>query len=358
MGTPRQLHELPSLRGSGPALGFTPRPRRGRRVAALGAVGMLAVLGLRGAAVSADAPAPTVTTAADDVATRAAAPQAQHEGLDATAPATTPMATVQGLAVHVVSPDAMVVGYHEASLPGALAMTPVGHGLSNDNTTRITLPPDHDGGTDYHVMSSRGRVLPPTSAVDMVLHDDDPVLAPVTGEVTEVRPYALYGQYPDTRIEIRPDDAPDLRVVLIHVDGVQVAAGDRLEVGRTVLATTANRFPFSSHVDRYLNERWPHVHLEVVDPALRLERVAGGPAHLVAPEVGGWLPSPGPLRRAAWRPPEDSRRPTSCPRHRLARRRPTRPSGTAPTRRSTSSSPAGSPRPWARASRPRPSDAC
>ena len=271
MGTPRQLHELPSMRGAGPDLGFTSRPRRGRRLAALGAVAMLAVLGLRGAAVSADAPTPGITTAAADTAARAAAPQAQHEGTRTPAPPTTPMATVDGLTVHVVAPDAMVVGYHEASLPGALAMGPVGRGLSNDNTTRITLPPDREDGTDYHVMSSRGRSLPPTSAVDMVLADDEPVLAPVDGVVTEVRPYALYGRYPDTRIEIRPDDAPALRVVLIHVDGVQVAAGDRLEVGRTALAATANRFPFSSHVDRYLNERWPHVHLEVVDPALREE---------------------------------------------------------------------------------------
>jgi hypothetical protein len=91
----------------------------------------------------------------------------------------------------------------------------------------------------------------------------------VDGVVTEVRPYLLYGQHPDTRVEIRPDDAPHLRVVLIHVDGVQVAAGDRLTAGETVLAGSANRFPFSSHVDRYLERGWPHVHLEVVDPDAR-----------------------------------------------------------------------------------------
>ncbi len=177
-----------------------------------------------------------------------------------------PFAAVGDLVVHLPSTDVLLVGYHEASLPGVMEMRPIGVGASNHNTTRITLPPDDAAGPDYHVMSSRGRVHPPTSAVDIVMRDDDPVLAPVDGVVTEVRPYELYGRHADTRIEIEPTGAPDLRVVMIHVADVRVDVGDRVTTGTTELAGTANRFPFASHVDRYLDERWPHVHLEVKDP--------------------------------------------------------------------------------------------
>ena len=270
MTTPRQLHDLPSLRGTGPGLGFTGRPRRGRRLVALGLLASLAVAGMRAADTSAaqQADADPSVTAAEGAVARAAS-QPVDDGAGEVQPATPRLASVGGLTLSPPSPDVLLVGYHEASKAGALALHPVGRGLSNENTTRITLPPDADDGSDYHVMSSRGRVLPPTSAVDIVMRDGDAVRSPVDGVVIEVRPYALYGKHPDTRIEIRPDDAPDLRVVLIHVDGVRVTAGQRLAAGKTVLADTANRFPFASHVDRYLDERWPHVHLEVVDPSAR-----------------------------------------------------------------------------------------
>lgn len=281
MTTPRQLHDLPSMRGSSPGL-LVARPRRGgrRRLLALGLLLAVAGLGLRGAAgAEQEAPADGafVPSADAEAVARAArqpadAAEATMTGArDATADATGPVAEVGGLRLRLPSDDILLVGYHEASKAGALGMAPVGQGLSNENTTRFTLPPDDPDGAPYHVLSSRGRVMPPTSAVDLVMRDDDPVRSPVTGTVLEVRPYALYGKHADSRIEIRPADAPHLRVVLIHVDGVQVAAGDEVTAGETVLADTANRFPFASHVDRYLDERWPHVHMEVVDPRQRTD---------------------------------------------------------------------------------------
>lgn len=282
--TPRQMHALPSMRGSGPGLGFVARPRRrARRVALAGVLVVIAAVGWRTAA---EAPAThaaegtvadgrAAVAAADPAAADPAAPQAQAtvaedaetEAVDPPEAADVqPFAAVGDVVVSLPSTDVLLVGYHEASLPGVLAMRPIGTGASNSNTTRITLPPDDEEGPAYHVMSSRGRVHPPTSAVDLVMRDDDPVLAPVDGVVTQVRPYQLYGAHPDTRIEIQPDADPDVRLVLIHVDDVHLQVGDRVTTGVTELAGSANRFPFASHVDRYLDERWPHVHMEVKDP--------------------------------------------------------------------------------------------
>lgn len=272
--TPRQVHALPSMRGSGPRVGFVARPRHRARRLVLTAV----LLSLAGVGLRAAAEAPTTRAAETPDGESRAAPagdtgvrtaDADDAAEDAVQPAADvqPFAAVGDMLVALPSTDVLLVGYHEASLAGVLALRPIGTGASNNNTTRITLPPDDEDGPAYHVMSSRGRVQPPTSAVDVVMRDDDPVLAPVDGVVTQVRPYRLYGTHPDTRIEIRPEAAPDLRLVLIHVDDVRVEVGDRVTTGVTELAGTANRFPFASHVDRYLDERWPHVHMEVKDPA-------------------------------------------------------------------------------------------
>jgi biotin carboxyl carrier protein len=153
-------------------------------------------------------------------------------------------AHVDGLDLHKPSDALVLAGFHQASTPGSLAMDPVG-----DRTT---------------VLPSRGRAYPRTSAVDLVLHDEDAVRAPVTGRVVKSEQYRLYGRHGDRRITIRPKGRLDLRVVVLHVEGTHVEVGDRVEGGETVIARTARRFPFRSQVDRETApDAWPHVHLEV-----------------------------------------------------------------------------------------------
>ena len=154
-----------------------------------------------------------------------------EQELPATEPAPTEVfAQVDGLQLHKPSDELVVAGFHQASTPGSLAMDPVG-----DRAT---------------VLPSRGRAYPRTSAVDLVLHDEEAVRAPVTGRVVESERYRLYDRHGDRRITIQPEGRSDLRVVVLHVEGARVEVGDRVEGGETVIARTARRFPFRSQVDR------------------------------------------------------------------------------------------------------------
>jgi hypothetical protein len=193
-------------------------------------------------------------------------PQAQPviEPKDEEPEAQTPVfATFGPLELYLPAVKPVVVGFHEASSGEALALAPVGTAKSNDNTTKFD-PPAEVEGADYRVMASRGRVHSATSAVDVVMRDDEPVLAPVSGTVTDVEEYVLYGNHRDVRLEIAPDDAPEMRIVMIHIDDIQVEAGDEVVAGNTPVAGTARVFPFGSQVDRFTEpDRWPHVHLEV-----------------------------------------------------------------------------------------------
>lgn len=171
---------------------------------------------------------------------------------------------VAGLRLHQPAVAPIAVGFHEAATERALPMRPLGRLLDGDATTRTHTLGDTAAGWPYVVLPSRGRNALPTTAVDVALRDGEPVLAPVSGEVIDVRSYLLEGRHPDRRIEIRPDAAPARRVVVIHVEGVQVAAGDRVDAGITPIARTARRFPFASQIDaRTAPDHWPHVHIEV-----------------------------------------------------------------------------------------------
>lgn len=211
-----------------------------------------------------------VASTSDARSVGAAPGDLSRSGSAAVAPAaeaaTPPFAGVDQVVLSLPASEITRIGYHEASFPNALALMPLGTNVDNQNTTKFS-PSGPSDGPEYLVLSSRGRPNPATSAVDIVMPEGIPVASVVDGEVSVVEPYLLYGRHPDTKIEIIPDARPDLRVVLIHVDDVRVAPGDRVEVGRTILAGTANRFPFSSHIDRYAEGTPdPHVHIEVKIP--------------------------------------------------------------------------------------------
>lgn len=162
-----------------------------------------------------------------------------------------PLATVAGLTVMTPAGVIERAGFHQSSHPGALAMTAV-----DPAPVRLTT------------MESRNRGTHERGAVDVVVEPTVTITSPVSGTVARAGSYSLYCRYRDGFVVINPDGRPDLEVKLLHVQGVQVQAGQRVEAGDPV-ADHATTFPFRSQIDRLTGEpSWPHVHIEVVDPSI------------------------------------------------------------------------------------------
>jgi len=157
--------------------------------------------------------------------------------------------------------------YHEAALSPALTLHPLGHLIHNYNRYRFHRP-RATAGPGYVVMSSRGRSKAATSAADIVLRPDTPVMAPTTGTVATVRHYRLYCRYDDQRVSIRPAGHPGLLVVMIHLRGVRLRRGERVFATLSVIGRPRD-FPFRSQVDDYLAGGNPHVHIEVEKPSAK-----------------------------------------------------------------------------------------
>jgi hypothetical protein len=190
-----------------------------------------------------------------------AAPSASPSIITLPIPETRPFATVRGLTLYLPVALPLLLGYHEASLPGTVRLTPLGRCVHDFNRTKFKKPTS-TAGPDYLVMSSRGRPYPATSAADVAMRIHQPVLSPVSGTVESVKRYRLYDRYPDLRISFVPAADPSLRVVVIHVTGVLIHRGDQVVAGVTVIGTP-RVFPFSSQVNDYVGPGIPHVHIEV-----------------------------------------------------------------------------------------------
>jgi hypothetical protein len=176
-----------------------------------------------------------------------------------------------GVLVHLPAPDPILVAFHEAVKDDAMAMNPIGTLVRNANRRRYRVPPPDAPGPAYIVMRTRHRETPPTSAADVVYRAGTPIRAPVTGRVTGVRVYSLYGLVDDYRVAILPRGAPHVRVVMIHLTSLEVEKGDLVFATLSVLGRP-RVLPFGSQVDEYQDEGEPHVHIEVKDAAAAAPR--------------------------------------------------------------------------------------
>lgn len=170
-----------------------------------------------------------------------------------------PFATVGDVVLVHPAAQVEVVGFHEANQDGARQMDP---------TAEAARPVQ---------LESRERGTGSRTAADIVVPPDAEIRAPVTGTVKRAGSYVLYCDYQDDYAVIEPDARPGWEVKVLHIDGVQVQAGQRVEAGVTVLAPRPTQLPFESQVDEFTaSPSWPHPHIEVVDPSIPDRPSPGG----------------------------------------------------------------------------------
>lgn len=171
-----------------------------------------------------------------------------------------PFAEVGGLVLRHPSAWVERIGFHESNHDGAQPMTPLPTAVAPT------------------VLETRDRDTVATGAADMVVQPGTEIRAPVTGRVLRASPYTLYCAHRDEYLVIEPDAHPGWEVKVLHVVGLLVGKGDRVEAGVTPVARHAHQLPFESQVDelRAADPAWPHVHVEVVDPSVPDRPSPGG----------------------------------------------------------------------------------
>ena len=174
-------------------------------------------------------------------------------------PGWTPFAAVGGVTLVHPAETVARIGFHESNHDGARQLEVV------------------RGAANYLTLETRERGTGSRTAADVVVDPDREIRSPVTGTVLRSGTYVLYCEHADDYVVISPDGRPGWEVKVLHISGVQVRAGDRVEAGTTVLAPGPTPLPFRSQVDDHTEEpSWPHVHIEVVDPSIPDRPSPGG----------------------------------------------------------------------------------
>jgi hypothetical protein len=167
--------------------------------------------------------------------------------------------TVGGFTLYLPAREVELVGFHESNHDGAQQVEQ----LSIANPPMVT-------------METRDRGNGSRTAIDVAVNRASEIRSPVTGTVVRSGTYTLYCQYSDDYAVIAPDEQPTWEVKLLHINGVQVKAGDRVIAQETVIAPAPTPLPFRSQIDKLtVAPPPPHVHIEVVDPSIP-DRPSGG----------------------------------------------------------------------------------
>ena len=170
-----------------------------------------------------------------------------------------PFAMVEGVVLHHPSARVETVAFHESNHDGARDLQPLATAVRPI------------------ILETRERGTGPRTAADVVADPDTEIRAPVTGRVKRAGTYVLYCKHRDSYAVIEPDARPGWEVKVLHIDGVLVQAGDQVVAGETLVAPRPTQLPFESQVDEVTGEpAWPHVHIEVIDPAIPDRPSPGG----------------------------------------------------------------------------------
>ena len=170
-----------------------------------------------------------------------------------------PFARYAEVVLHHPSHRVERIGFHESNHDGARQMEPLA------------------AATGSLTMETRNRGTGSRTAADVVTDPDAGIRAPVTGTVIRAGGYVLYCEHQDSFVVIEPDAHPGWEVKVLHINGLLVGRGDRVEAGVTPIAPGPTPLPFDSQVDEFTAEpSWPHVHIEIVDPSIPDRPSPGG----------------------------------------------------------------------------------
>jgi len=206
----------------------------------------------------------TTTTTAPSTTTTVATPTPPAPSTTASPPPTrphparvvheqawAPFAVVGPVTLHHPSDRVEAIGFHQSGHDGAQQQ------IASASASR------------WFTMASRDRDTGPQGAADIVIEPDREIRAPVTGTVLRAGTYTLYCDHVDQFAVIEPDARPGWEVKVIHIEGLALTKGQRVEAGVTRVAARARVLPFPSQVEEDTGlPSWPHVHVEVVDPSI------------------------------------------------------------------------------------------
>lgn len=171
----------------------------------------------------------------------------------------------RNLILPVAAGDATIIAYQPISDERAVALTPIGDRANTNSVVRFFRNIfASDPLVRYYQLDGEGAS--PTNSVLIGAPVGTAITAPVSGIVTGVKEYKLYGKYDDVQIEIKPEELSGTTVALMFISDPVVSIGAVVSAGKTQLGKVRECPPeLADTIAQYTHDSGAHVHLKVTE---------------------------------------------------------------------------------------------
>jgi len=169
----------------------------------------------------------------------------------------------RNLLLPVAAGDVTIIAFQAVSDERAVALTPIGDQANSNALVRFFRSIfASEPAVRYYILE--GADGEPNTSVLVGAPPGSPVTAPISGVVTGVKEYLLYGKYTDVQIDIRPEKSSGVTVSLIFITEPAVSIGEVVTAGKTRLGKV-RECPegLGETLAVYTHDCGSHVHLQV-----------------------------------------------------------------------------------------------
>ncbi len=172
----------------------------------------------------------------------------------------------RNLVLPVAAQAATIIAYHPLMDDRAVPLSPVGDQVNGGVLARtLKRVFSEASAVRYYMIEDKERNLSGTGCVDVGAPAGTPIVSPVSGVVTGVTEYSLYGKYPDVQIDIAPDGVGDVTISLLFVDEPNVTIGEVVVEGKTQLGKVrAPQGDLGEGLAEFTRDAGSHVHIQAI----------------------------------------------------------------------------------------------
>jgi hypothetical protein len=171
----------------------------------------------------------------------------------------------RNLVLPVAADDATIIAYQALSDERAVVLTPIGDQANANALVRFFRGLfSSDPAVRYYLLAGTGG--DDTTSVMVGAPAGSPVIAPISGVVSAVKEYLLYGKYTDVQVDIRPDKTSGITVSLLFISDPVVSIGDIVTAGKTPLGKVREcPEELGANLAEYTHDSGSHVYLQVTE---------------------------------------------------------------------------------------------
>jgi hypothetical protein len=140
----------------------------------------------------------------------------------------------RNLLLPVRAKDATIIAYQPVADEQSVQFSPIGERANSNAVIRFFRGVFSGEPTvRYSLLSGNGGGA--TGAILVGAPVGCPLASPVSGTVTAVKHYKLYGKYDDVQVDIRPEEMSGVTLSLLFIDEPAVSIGEVVTAGKTAI---------------------------------------------------------------------------------------------------------------------------